>query len=67
MFSKNKQQAKTLVLVLLVAGVLVCLQKVTPLLALNQGQILPVEAKATIGTQVIELEIAKTPEQQSLG
>ncbi|BBA80139.1 hypothetical protein RGRSB_1748 [cyanobacterium endosymbiont of Rhopalodia gibberula] len=37
------------------------------IIAKNQGQSLPVEAKAMINEQVIELEVAKTSEQQSIG
>jgi uncharacterized membrane protein (UPF0127 family) len=36
-------------------------------MAQTQGQSLSVEAKAMINEQVIELEVAKTPEQQSIG
>jgi uncharacterized membrane protein (UPF0127 family) len=35
--------------------------------AATQGQELPITATATIGDVVIELEVAETPEQQSLG
>lgn len=63
----NSSLRKTLSLMLLVTLFLVCLQKVTPLSAQEQGQVLPVGAKAIIGGEVIELEIAKTIEQQSLG
>jgi uncharacterized membrane protein (UPF0127 family) len=33
----------------------------------NKGQMLPIGAKVMIGDQVVELEVAKTSEQQSLG
>lgn len=33
----------------------------------NQGQMLPITAIAKIGSEVIELEVAKTPQQQALG
>ncbi|CAD5912444.1 hypothetical protein PCC9214_00128 [Planktothrix tepida] len=33
----------------------------------NQGQMLPITAQAKIGGQVIQLEVAKTPQQQALG
>jgi uncharacterized membrane protein (UPF0127 family) len=33
----------------------------------NRGQMLPIAAKVTIADQMIELEVAKTPEQQALG
>ena len=33
----------------------------------SQAQVLPIEAKATIGADEILLEVARTPEQQSLG
>jgi len=33
----------------------------------NRGQMLPITAKAKIGGQVIQLEVAKTPQQQALG
>ena len=33
----------------------------------NQGQMLPIGARAKMGDQIIELEIAATPEQQMLG
>lgn len=33
----------------------------------NKAQILPIAAKAVIKGEVIELEVAKTPEQQALG
>jgi uncharacterized membrane protein (UPF0127 family) len=33
----------------------------------NQGQKLPITATAKIGQEVIELEVAKTPEQQEIG
>lgn len=33
----------------------------------NRGQMLPITAKAKIGSQVIGLEVAKTPQQQALG
>lgn len=33
----------------------------------NQGQMLPITAQAKIGQQVIQLEVAKTPQQQALG
>ena len=33
----------------------------------NQGQKLPITATTTIGQEVIELEVAKTPEQQEIG
>ena len=33
----------------------------------NQGQNLPITATAKIGEEVIELEVAKTPEQQEIG
>jgi hypothetical protein len=33
----------------------------------NLGQVLPITAKAEIDGEVIELEVAKTPEQQALG
>lgn len=46
--------------------------KLTPVLAEkiappSQPQILPIEAEARIGSEIIQLEIAKTSEQQSLG
>jgi hypothetical protein len=31
------------------------------------GQVLPIGAKVTLGKEVIELEVAQTPEQQALG
>ncbi|MDX2243285.1 MAG: DUF192 domain-containing protein [Leptolyngbyaceae cyanobacterium bins.302] len=33
----------------------------------NSGQSLPVSAKVNLGGQVIQLEVAKTPEQQAMG
>jgi uncharacterized membrane protein (UPF0127 family) len=33
----------------------------------NQGQILPITAKADINGEIIELEVAQTPEQQAKG
>lgn len=33
----------------------------------NQGQILPVSARAIVGNETIDLEVAVTPEQTSLG
>lgn len=33
----------------------------------NQGQMLPITAQAKIGKEVIQLEVAKTPQQQALG
>jgi uncharacterized protein len=33
----------------------------------NQGQILPITAKADIKGEIIELEVAHTPEQQAMG
>ncbi|MEG4331424.1 MULTISPECIES: DUF192 domain-containing protein [unclassified Microcoleus] len=36
-------------------------------LAASQGQVLPVSARARIGDRPIELEVAKTPEQQAMG
>ncbi|XTZ12356.1 MAG: hypothetical protein ACP8RL_01105 [cyanobacterium endosymbiont of Rhopalodia inflata] len=42
-------------------------ERVLEIIAQTQGQSLPVEAKTMINEQVIELEVAKTPEQQSIG
>ena len=42
-------------------------EKTLEIIAQTQGQSLPVEAKAMLNEQVIELEVAKTPEQQSIG
>ena len=42
-------------------------EQVLEIISKTQGQSLPVEAKAMINKQVIELEVAKTPEQQSTG
>ena len=33
----------------------------------NRGQMLPITAKAKIGSQVIQIEVARTPQQQALG
>nr|WP_231516645.1 DUF192 domain-containing protein [Planktothrix paucivesiculata] len=33
----------------------------------NRGQMLPITAKAKIGRELIQLEVAKTPQQQALG
>jgi uncharacterized protein len=33
----------------------------------NQGQVLPITAKADINGKIIELEVAQTPEQQAMG
>ncbi|MFM7439959.1 MAG: DUF192 domain-containing protein [Snowella sp.] len=38
-----------------------------PQVATNQGQKLPITATAKIGEEAIELEVAKTPEQQEIG
>lgn len=41
-----------------------------PVLTANQseqGQILPITAKAIVGGEIIELEVAETPEQQAIG
>ncbi len=38
-----------------------------PQAAANQGQKLPITATAKMGQEVIELEVAKTPEQQEIG
>ncbi len=42
-------------------------EKTPQIIAQTQGQTLPIEATAMINEQVIELEVAKTPEQQSMG
>ncbi|GBF80334.1 DUF192 domain-containing protein [Aphanothece sacrum] len=42
-------------------------EKTLSTLVESQGQILPIEAQVKIGSEVIELEVAKTPEQQSMG
>ncbi len=36
-------------------------------LAVSQGQVLPISARARIADRPIELEVAKTPEQQAMG
>ncbi|MEG3848967.1 DUF192 domain-containing protein [Microcoleus sp. herbarium19] len=36
-------------------------------LAASQGQVLPISARARIADRAIELEVAKTPEQQAMG
>jgi len=36
-------------------------------LAASEGQVLPISARARIADRPIELEVAKTPEQQSMG
>jgi uncharacterized protein len=33
----------------------------------NSGQMLPIGAKMTVGKEIIELEIAETPQQQAMG
>jgi uncharacterized membrane protein (UPF0127 family) len=33
----------------------------------NQGQMLPIEAKVKLGNEIIELEVAKTEQQQQIG
>lgn len=35
--------------------------------SLTRGQVLPITAQAEIGGQIIQLEVAETPEQQSMG
>ncbi|MEA5536254.1 DUF192 domain-containing protein [Crocosphaera sp. XPORK-15E] len=39
----------------------------SPIIAQENGQLLPIEATVKMGEQVIELEVAKTPEQQQIG
>jgi uncharacterized membrane protein (UPF0127 family) len=42
-------------------------EKTPPIIAQSKGQMLPIEAQVKIGSEVIDLEVAKTPEQQSMG
>lgn len=71
-YNKSKKRQNQWLVLVVGLVLFLCLPKLTPvfaqkILAPNQPQILPIEAKAIIGNEIIELEIAKTSEQQSLG
>ena len=52
-----------------ILGILLVLAPVflTLLSSIHQPQSLPISAKALVGNQVIELEVARTPQQQAVG
>ncbi|HAZ43018.1 MAG TPA: hypothetical protein DDW76_38370 [Cyanobacteria bacterium UBA11369] len=63
------QAAKNLDRIGWILGILLVLAPVflTLLSSIHQPQSLPISAKALVGNQVIELEVARTPQQQAVG